>query len=749
MLCVFGMAYNASSQCSTSSAPNNNCNYGFNITAFTLNSIASTGNAGCGGGGYNSFATPVRALTMGQTYAYSVSFGSSYNSVGFAIWIDLDGDNQYAASEMLAVHPYNYVGGYTGNITIPFTAIPGTGRAMRIRHCSYTTPQGTDACTNYLGYYGEVEDYLVDIIAPPPCSGSVAATSVITPTYQVCPNSGALLSLATTYTNYGYQYQWQYSTVSNVGPWTTIPGNNAPTYSASSLTTSTYYSAIITCTNGSNNTTAAAGMVTVAAITTSNVPYYESFENVAFNNQLPNCSWMATNTPSVTRTYTATLNANRSARTGSRFAAFYAYYVTGSNYFYSNGIQLNAGVTYSASMWYQTEYYGYTNVTDLSLMYGPAQATTGLVNIASASPAASPVYKSLSGVFTVPSSGLYYVAVKATSNGSYGTQYLSWDDLSVIVPCSLNSSTVTLSASQTTVCKGQSISITAAGADTYTWNTGATGSSISDIPNSNFMYTVVGTNTLSGCNTTQTQMVIVNDAPNVVVFADAPVSCPGAVVNLQAYGATSFTWTNGSNNGLISVTPTVTTVYSVLGANANCTGGGSIQVTVLPNPTVTATSSAPDQMCAGETQMLTGGGNNIVTFQWAANTLFIQAPVAFISPSVTTTYTLTGIDANGCSSKVTIVQNVDACVGLNETASTLSGISIFPNPTAGVFTIESNTAISKTIDVMDVTGRVILTNTLKDGKINVNISNLSNGIYYVKIKSENAVEVIKVVKQQL
>lgn len=64
-----------------------------------------------------------------------------------------------------------------------------------------------------------------------------------------------------------------------------------------------------------------------------------------------------------------------------------------------------------------------------------------------------------------------------------------------------------------------------------------------------------------------------------------------------------------------------------------------------------------------------------------------------------------------------------------------------------MFTIESNTAISKTIDVMDVTGRVILTNTLKDGKINVNISNLSNGIYYVKIKSENAVEVIKVVKQ--
>lgn len=747
MLCVFGLAYNANSQCSVSSAPNSNCNYNFNISAFSLNSITSTGNGGCGSGGYNNFATPVRALTMGQTYPYSVTFASSYYAMGFAIWIDLNGDLQFNNTEMLAVQPFNYGSGYTGNITIPFTATPGTGRKMRIRHCDYTTPTGNDACTSYLGYYGEIEDYLVDIIAPPPCSGSVAATSVVTPTYQICPNSATTVSLATTYTNYGYTYQWQMSTVSAVGPWTTISGANLPSYTTPTLSGSVYYSAIVTCTNGNNFTTASAGQVTVVTVTTSNVPYYEGFENIAFNNQLPNCSWAATNMPSVTRTYTSTLNANRSARTGSRYASFYSYYINGSNYFYTNGIQLNAGVTYSAALWFQTEYYGYTNVTNLSILYGTTQSTTGLVTIASQSPAASPVYKSLSNTFTVPTSGLYYIAVKATSNGSYGTQYLSWDDLSITVPCSLNQSTISLSASQTTICNGQSISITAAGADTYTWNTGANGSTISDTPGASFTYSVMGTNTLTGCTFSQLQTVIVNNAPNVVIFADAPQACPGTPVHLTASGAGSYTWTNGSNAGLITVSPTVSTVYSVLGANANCTSAASLQVLVYPQPTVTASSSAPTQMCAGETQMLTGGGSNIVTYQWAANTLFIQAPVAFISPNVTTTYTLTGVDANGCTAKTTLVQVVDACVGLNEVNATLSGVKIYPNPTAGLFTVELNGNVNKAIEVMDVTGRVVLVNTAKDGKVNVNISALANGVYYVKIQSGNGVEVIKVVKQ--
>ena len=168
-------------------------------------------------------------------------------------------------------------------------------------------------------------------------------------------------------------------------------------------------------------------------------------------------------------------------------------------------------------------------------MYGAAQATSGLVNIATASPAASGVYKSLSGTFTVATSGVYYVAVKCTSNGNYGTQYLSWDDLAVEIPCSLNSTTVSLSTSQTTICSGESVNLTAAGADTYSWNTGDNGAVITPTPGMSFNYNVVGTNTLTGCTNSQSQMVTVNPSPVVLVFADKVVACAGSPVHFTRY----------------------------------------------------------------------------------------------------------------------------------------------------------------------------------------------------------------------
>jgi len=744
---LFSLAQAGYSQCSTSSSPAGNCNYGINITAFSLANIPSTGNAGCSSGGYGSFATPVRALTMGIAYPWSANTGGSYNSMGLAIWIDLDNDGQYSASEMLVSDPYTT--NHSGTLTVPMTAIPGTNRPMRVRASYYYNISGSEACQSYLGYYCETEDYLVDIIQPPPCSGTPSLSSVVTPTYMVCNGAGTNLGISTTYTNYGYQYQWYSSTLSNVGPWTPVSGATLPTYSTPNMTTSTYYMAVVTCTNSSISTSLTSGQVTVAPTITNTVPYYENFENIAFNNQLPNCSWLAPNSPGVCQTYTATATQNRSARSGTKFGAFYMYYTSGSNYFYTNGIQLDAGITYSASMWYKTEYYGYTNVSGLEIMYGTSQANTGLISIAASNPAASNIYKSLSGTFTVATSGIYYVAIKATGTGNYGTSYLSWDDLAIEIPCSLNQTSLNLTASQTTVCAGDAINLTATGAHTYTWNTGATVSSINENPYYNVNYSVIGTNTVTGCSATQSQWITVNPAPNVLLFTDKAISCAGSAVHLTAQGADTYTWNTSANTIGITVNPTVSTSYTVLGSNSfGCQGSAVQQISVVALPLVTVVSSAPTQMCAGETHMLTGGGPaNVVTYQWASNSLFIQSPVALISPTITTTYTLTGIDANGCEGKTTFVQNVDACTGLNRITTTASGVKIYPNPSSGFFVVEVNNASNKAVEVTDITGRVIMSTLTKDEKVHVNITTLSNGIYYVRVQSDNGVDVIKVVKQ--
>ena len=190
------------------------------------------------------------------------------------------------------------------------------------------------------------------------------------------------------------------------------------------------------------------------------------------------------------------------------------------------------------------------------------------------------------------------------------------------------------------------------------------------------------------------------------------------------------------------VTPTANASYTVTGSAANgCSGNAVASVSVNANPTVTAVSSL-SLICNGQTASLTASGAS--TYSW--NTSATTSVVA-VSPSVTTSYTVTGTNTNSCSASVVITQSVSACTGLNNTVASTIGTVVYPNPNNGLFTIELNNGSVKTIEVMDLTGRIVLANTSSNDKIDFNISNLANGVYYVRVQSNNSVEVIKIVKQ--
>ena len=74
-------------------------------------------------------------------------------------------------------------------------------------------------------------------------------------------------------------------------------------------------------------------------------------------------------------------------------------------------------------------------------------------------------------------------------------------------------------------------------------------------------------------------------------------------------------------------------------------------------------------------------------------------------------------------------------------------LALYPNPTTGIFTIESTNGLAKTIQISDITGRVVLNHSTSDDLINLNVSNLANGVYYVKVSSNNRSDVMKIVKQ--
>lgn len=578
-----------------------------------------------------------------------------------------------------------------------------------------------------------------------PCSGTPSSnTAIPIPTTQVCPGSSGTVALANTYTVAGIAYQWMTSTTSSVGPWTSVTTGTNQTLITPTLAAPAWYNCVVTCTNSSNTFTTNVAGFNVASTTTNTAPYYEGFEGVSLNDQLPNCSWKATGFTSNPRTYTSAQNQNRVPRTGNKFAAFY-YSPGNTNYFWTNGIWLDAGVTYSASLWYTTEYYGYTNWSDLSILYGTAQSSTGLTPIVSTNGAAvSPIYKSLSNTFSVTSSGLYYIAIKGTSNGSCCGYNLSWDDLAIEIPCSANAVSVAVSAPSSSICQGNSVTLTASGANTYTWNTGATGASLTAAPNSNLSYIVSGTSTLTGCVGTATQNISVNPSPVVSIFADKINVCKGKSATLFAYGASNYNWSTLSNSTQIVVTPTTTTSYTVIGTNAfGCSGQAVQQVSVLPQPNVVAAGTSTS-MCVGETVTLQASG--AATYQWLTPAVYIQAAQAIVSPNTTTTYSLTGTDANGCTNTSNITISVSGCTGINTVANNSGDIKVFPNPSKGEFVIEMGTTYDKTIEVVDFTGKVIQSSKTSSAKVNVNINNYANGIYYVKVISNGGVDVIKVVK---
>jgi hypothetical protein len=319
--------------------------------------------------------------------------------------------------------------------------------------------------------------------------------------------------------------------------------------------------------------------------------------------------------------------------------------------------------------------------------------------------------------------------------------------LSITIPCSLNSPSLSLAGtSASSICAGQPVNLQVNGADTYTWSTGATTSTISDVPSLNTLYMATGVNTLTGCSSTISKNVVVKPSPNVSIFVFKPSVCEGQPVTLSAAGAQSYTWNTGAMGQTMMDSPMSNTTYTVIGSNAfGCTGMSTQAIVVNPLPTVVA-SNVPSVSCVGQNILFSGSGAS--TYTWTSiNAYAVGTQVIIQSPMVSTVYNVTGTDANGCEKTVSLVQTVEVCTGIRANASGLSNLNVYPNPTEGLFTVELKNGLGKTIELSDVTGRVILISQTESDQFDLNIGTLSKGVYYLKVKSDNAVEILKVVKQ--
>jgi len=290
-----------------------------------------------------------------------------------------------------------------------------------------------------------------------------------------------------------------------------------------------------------------------------------------------------------------------------------------------------------------------------------------------------------------------------------------------------------------TSCSGSPVNLTAGGASTYSWNTGALTSTIAPSPSVNTTYSVIGTIT-AGCTGTSAITVSVGTSPTITVSGNNNF-CVGQTTTLTASGANSYLWNNGSFSSSIVVTPSVSINYTATGTSTSgCTGSGTISITVNQLPVVSVTGGG--SICAGQSATLTAGGAG--TYTW--NTGPTSASI-IVTPSVNTTFSVAGTSTAGCVGNTTTVSvTVIICTGLYSQNVIISAIKIYPNPNRGEFTVECANGLYN-IELTDVSGRIILSGSSESYQMKINIMHLASGIYYAKIKAGKGYEVFKIVKE--
>ncbi len=246
-----------------------------------------------------------------------------------------------------------------------------------------------------------------------------------------------------------------------------------------------------------------------------------------------------------------------------------------------------------------------------------------------------------SSISVAPATTTTY-SVTVTNNGCTDVAQVTVSVSGVLTPL--------VTALPATICPGQSSVLTASGGNTYSWNTGQSGASITVNPATTTTYTVTATS--SGCTGSAAITVVVDSSLPVTATASPGTLCAGQSATLTATGGGTYSWSNGQSGASISVAPTATTTFSVTATNNGCTGTANVTVSVNPLPVPTAGAS-PDTICVGQTTILTATGGN--AYQWSGN---LSGPSVSVAPASTTTYTVT-VTANGCTAttSTTVVVN--------------------------------------------------------------------------------------------
>lgn len=253
-------------------------------------------------------------------------------------------------------------------------------------------------------------------------------------------------------------------------------------------------------------------------------------------------------------------------------------------------------------------------------------------------------------------------------------------------------------------------------------------------------YSVMVSDTLTGCASSDTIAVTINAVPVVALGADTAICGNNLLLDAGNAGAT-YLWNDSTSAQTLNVSASGTYYVTVTDPNTLCASGDTINVTInnLPNVAFTLPTTT---ICVDDASLtLSGGSPAGGTYSGTSVSAGVFDPSIGAGPYVIT-YSYT--DSAGCSNSAIQTINVSACVGINEQEN--GGVTIYPNPTNGVLLIET-IATGNSILVYNSLGEVVANQQTSGTRTSIDLSGLSNGIYFVHVVNAGGDHVQKIILQ--
>lgn len=266
--------------------------------------------------------------------------------------------------------------------------------------------------------------------------------------------------------------------------------------------------------------------------------------------------------------------------------------------------------------------------------------------------------------------------------------------------CYMESPEIEVVNTNPVMCTGSSVQLditpTASGTSTFTYSWG---------PSTGLSSTTVQDPVVQGITNSTTYTVTVTTAGGCSVTASVPVTVQAGVVAnagnnvtiqtgqstvLSASGGGTYMWSTGATTQSVSVSPMVTSTYTVTVTGASgCTATDEVIVTVLSTPTSVSVTASPQNVCLGNSTQLYAnatGGTGVYTYNWASTPAGFSSSESDpeVTPAVTTTYSVTvsdGLTNATASVVVTVLPLPNANAGNN--VSIVQGTSTTLTATGG------------------------------------------------------------------